>query len=221
MKNISLCITAYDKDIHLLSNLLLHLTMQTVAPTEILIYCSGVKNINTVDNIKIQNSIVPIIPIISNTRQLQSKARNVCSDYANTDLLIFFDIDDIPHPQKIEAIKAHILNYDFLVHSYKKQLDTKYFDLFNVHSIATCDNLYIDPNPNSTNIESNIKHPISHGHLAIKKHIFSNITYDENFYYYNSKGEKFCSGEDGKFCQDLIRNGYKGIFLDFPLIIYT
>jgi glycosyltransferase involved in cell wall biosynthesis len=174
MSAVSLCITSYDKDIHLLSNLLRYLTLQTVAPEEIIIYCSGINNININQYINIQNIKVPIVTVINKSRQLQSTARNTCANYANQELLTYCDVDDIPHPQKIETIKAHMLDYDFLVHSYKKQLDTKYFDLFNVHSIATCDNLYIDPNPNSTNIESNIKQPICHGHLTIKKQIFYN-----------------------------------------------
>lgn len=220
MNQISLCITSYYKDIIYLDRLWPYLESQTICPAEIILYCSGIKSIN-IPSITINKQLIQIKTIIDYEPQLQTVARNVCADHANCDTIIFFDIDDIPHPQKLEATSYHINNYDFLVHSFTKSIIKHEMLLADIPNIKTTTNLYIDPNPRSTNIESDIKRPITHGHLAIKKHVLEKVRFDTNLYYVDYNGNKFCSGEDGRFCQDLVRNGYKGIFLDFPLIIYT
>ena len=221
MSSISLCITSYYKDILYLERLWPYIESQTLCPGEIILYCSGIKYLNTPTTITINKQTIKIKTITDPQQQLQTVARNACADEAKYDTIIFFDIDDIPHPQKLEATSYHIENYDFLVHSFTKHVSKHEILLADIPNIKTTTNLYIDPNPKSTNIESDIKRPITHGHLAIKKHVLEKVRFDTHFYYTDNNGNKFCSGEDGRFCQDLVRNGYKGIFLDFPLIIYT
>ena len=170
-------------------------------------------------SLTVNNVEVPIKAIVDKQPQLQTVARNVCSRQSKNDIIIFFDVDDIPHPQKIEVTLKYIEDYDFLIHSYSKQICN--FQKIDMLNINYTDNLKIDPNPISTNIYATPNGHITHGHLTVKKHVFDKLEYDENFYYVNALGQKFCSGEDGKFCQDLIKNNFKGIFLDEPLIIYT
>ena len=219
MNKLSFCITSYYKDIHYLQSLLDKLINQKCAPHEIIIYCSGVRGIDIPSSIVINNITVPMRTIIDQSPQLQTVARNICADAAHGNIVTFFDIDDIPHPQKIEATLKYIGDYDFLVHSYKK--DKNEFDTIDVDNIKYNDKVRANPNPITTNLQVLPERPIHHGHLTVKKSLFSNIRYDENFYFTNSLGQKFCNGEDGKFCQDLVNSNYKGIFLDEPLIIYT
>ena len=219
MNRLSFCITSYYKDIHYLKSLLDKLVDQTSEPYEIIIYCSGIKGIDIDSSITINNVSVPMRTIIDQKPQLQTVARNICADAAKGDIVTFFDVDDIPHPQKIEATLKYIGDYDFLVHSYKKDRDN--FQIIDIDSIKYNNNVRANPNPITTNLQVLPERPIHHGHLTVKKSLFSNIRYDEDFYFTNASGQKFCNGEDGKFCQDLVKNNYKGIFLDEPLIIYT
>ena len=219
MKTLSFCITSYYRDINHIERLLKHLSEQTAAPDEILLYCSGIIGIHIQSSVTICNRRVPLRTIIDKTPQLQTVARNTCADMASCDILTFFDIDDIPHPQKIESILYHIKEYDFLVHSYKR--DMLDFTRFDVEKIYTTDKIRKNPSPKSTNLQVIPEKAITHGHLTLKKSIFSELRYDENFYFIDSYGQKICSGEDGRFCQRLIDEGYSGIFLDEPLIIYT
>lgn len=219
MNTLSFCITSYYRDIHHLERLFKFLSQQTNAPNEILLYCSGVMGIQVHNNITICNKQIPIRTIIDRKPQLQTVARNKCADLASCDIVSFFDVDDIPHPQKIESILYHIKNYDFLVHSYKR--DMSEFIYFDVENMTKTDQIRKNPNPKSTNLQVIPERPITHGHLTVRKNIFSRLRYDENFYFVNTFGQKVCSGEDGKFCQKLVDEGYTGIFLDEPLIIYT
>ena len=219
MKKLSFCITSYHKDIHELKRLMALLSQQTVAPYEIIVYCSGVKDLRTTSNITIAGIEVPIKVITDLSPQLQTVARNTCADLCTGDTVSFFDIDDIPHPQKIEAIQHYCTNYDFVVHSYKRDMSN--FVLFDTQNIKVTDKIRNNPSPQSTNLQVIPERPITHGHLTVDKKIFKTLRYDENFYFTMPNGEKRCSGEDGRFCQQLITQGFKGIFLDEPLIIYT
>ena len=192
---------------------------QTAAPTELIIYCSGIAGIKLEKSLTIKNISVPIKSIVDQSPQLQTVARNTCADHSGGDVITFFDVDDIPHPQKIEVTIKHIQEYDFLLHSYERQGFN--FSSIDVENIKCTDNLNIDPNPSSTNIYATPDGHITHGHITVKKKVFNQLRYDEDFYHVNAFGQKFCSGEDGKFCQDLLKHNFKGIFLDQPLIIYT
>ena len=219
MIKLSFCITSYYRDIHYVERVLNALSHQTAAPYEILIYCSGIKDIQISKDITINSKIIPIKTIIDNTPQLQTVARNTCAYHSKGDVVSFFDVDDIPHPQKIEIISAYINNYDFLVHSYKT--DNNNFSKIDLQKIKYYTNLYIDKNPKSTNLKVVPDRPIHHGHISLKKNIFNTLTYDDDFYYTKPNGQKFCPGEDGRFCQSLINHNFKGIFIDEPLILYT
>ncbi len=219
MKTVSFCITSCYKDIHHLQKLLEEIKKQTIAPNDIIIYCSGIPGIQIQSSLMVNNTEVSIKTIVDKQPQLQTVARNVCARQSKNDIIIFFDVDDIPHPQKIEATMKYIEDYDFLMHSYTQHICN--FENIDILNIKHTDDLNIDPNPASTNIYATPDGHITHGHLTVKKHVFDKLEYDENFYHVNSFGQKFCSGEDGKFCQDLIKNNFKGIFLDEPLIIYT
>lgn len=200
--NISLCITSYNKDIHLIHNLLPYIEQQTLLPSEIILFCSGIDG-----QIDLKTTL-PIKFVTQKTRCIQSQARNICSKIANQNIIIFFDIDDYPHPQKIEATYKYISDYDFLVHSYINSANV--FETIDLDTVIKYDNLTIDPQ--STNIECGQK-PIHHAHIAVKKYVFSNVKFNEDILYYRR--------EDGKFCQDLLLAGYKGIFLDYPFVLYT
>jgi len=200
--NISLCITSYFQDIKYLQRLIPYIISQTYQPDEILLFCSGIDQIPQIDNID--------LPIKYYTEQMvftPAQARNFCGTKAAGELLIFFDIDDYPHPQKIETTIKYIDSYDFLVHSY--QTNNTFFNPI-VKRIETYTNLH--PNPSCTNIYCDNK-PIHHAHIAVKKTAFNKIKYNTDKIYYKK--------EDGKFCQDLLQNDYRGIYLDYPLVSYT
>jgi len=210
MLKISLCITCCNKDVNLLDSLLNEFEKQTFAPFEIIIYCSGVKDIDIKDKISIANNDVNIFSIISKKLTIQSIARNICASVSSGDVLIFFDVDDIPHKQKIE-VTNYVLNkddIDFLLHSYS--IDNVSSNEINLENIKFKYNLTLDCN--STNIICDSL-PIHHSHIAVKKSIFKKIKFDETGSSYRK--------EDGIFCQKLIEYNYKGVYIPEKLIFYT
>jgi glycosyltransferase involved in cell wall biosynthesis len=209
--NISLCITTYDRDIKLLEPLLNKLSEQTAAPFEIIVYTSGFDGLRLSSSISICGEKVPMYSIDSSKRTMQSIARNVCASIASGDIIMFFDVDDYPHHQKVEITK-HIFNKyspDFFLHNYSESrvvLDSN----IDLSSLTVEPNLSI--NPNNTNIVC-ANHNIHHAHISVKKSIFDKVKYNESPLFYRK--------EDGKFCQDLLKNNYRGLYSPEILVEYT
>ena len=225
---LSFCITCYSGDINLLDSLIDWMPNQTSAPDEILISCSGLPEAfqYKFDHIYIQNKKVPIITINSPKVHNQACARNAGAFSSSCEYIMFFDIDDIPHPQKIEVTKKYINGYDFLVHSFfeipKKSLRENFkninFRNYKISSINYCDNL--DLNRSCSNISVMCKkytNPdgsgLHHAHATFKTSIFDNIQF-------NTKPQ-FHRFEDGIFLQQVIINKYSGIHLNASLIAYS
>lgn len=202
MPTSSLCITSYYKDIVYIDRLLSFLSKQTLKPNQIILFCSGV------NGIEIQNNKFDIEVFTQTQLATPAQARNYCANKAKEDVVIFFDIDDIPHPQKVEITMSTIKDYDFLLHSY--DINDTTFEIIDSADIITYTNLVVDAN--STNISCHDKH-IHHAHIAVKKRVLDNIRYNENIYYFKK--------EDGRFCQDLLINNYNGIYVDIPLVSYS
>lgn len=212
MLTIALCITCYDEDYQLLPNLLgLLEDHQTNSPDEIIIVSSGINNLNIPDTIIINNKEISIIVCIVSNRINQSKARNIGASITKSDYIIFFDVDDYPHKQKIQITKKIIKDTecDFFVHNYYtstedsiKIFSTENLEDFELHQIkeinSRCTNLIVKD------------YPITHGHVCVKRSIFNTIRFNE----------LMRVGEDGKFCQDLVTNGYNGIYCPIKLIQY-
>lgn len=216
MKNrTSLCITSFDKDYHLIFSLLDMITNQVDLPDEIIIYISGITHtIDLPNTIVINNISIPIHTIISSKRTIQAVARNICSSVASGDILIFFDVDDVPHPQKIQITRYLFDKYnpDFLIHNYTADNIRQYgnFISIDIDNINIKTNL--DLNPDNTNLVcENL--PIHHAHIAVKKNVFDRVKFNESMEFYRL--------EDGKFCQDLLLNKYNGIYCTSPLVRYT
>lgn len=208
MRNISLAIIAYNQDYHLIYSLLNEFSKQTMAPSEIVFYCSGIPYLTDIpENIIISNTSVPIYTIFNKKRTIQAVARNVCAKISSSDIIIFFDIDDIPHPKKLE-ITNNIFSQnkiDFLLHNYNTNINF-------TDSLDTKLSFDLKLNPSNTNLICE-NFPIHHAHIAVKKEVFTKIQFNESIEYYRK--------EDGKFCQDLLNNNYIGCYYHGALVYYS
>lgn len=204
---ISLCITCYDKDHKYLYELLPLFEQQTVLPDETLVICSGAQHLD------IQTSL-PIFNIVySHKRKNAAWARNHGAKYAIFDYIMFFDVDDIPHHQKIEVTKNFIKDNDFLLHSFIERKDRQSQKQLPIqqNQLITSNSFTLPTKKHLTNIECE-NYNIHHAHLTVKTDIVRKIGFDES----RCKARK----EDSLFCQELIKQQYKGIFIDYPLVEY-
>mgnify|MGYP003657740285 CR=1 FL=1 len=213
MKTLSLCITCCDLDFHLVDGLLTEFKKQSEAPDEIIISSSGLSETRLQKNtfININNRQVPVINENKAHREVQAKARNRGGSRSSKDLVMFFDVDDTPHPQKIEVTKQIFEEneVDALIHDY---CFVRNFTPINDFSLF----FDFEKNPTCTNVEiknENSSHKIHHSHLTCTSELFKNIKFMEDFSFYRK--------EDGKFCQDIIDSNFKLCFVDKELVYYS
>lgn len=201
---IGFCITACDKDIHLLDRCLYFINQQTHQPDEIILIVSGTKIVDTIFNIK----------ILSHDHRISSgEARNKLIQNSKSDVLCMCDIDDEIHPQKCETINQIFVdtNVAAMVHDYN--IGHTKFNFFDLEKdLKTFEIENIDPNPNSTNILCPINGDITHGHITINK----KLIVDNNLSYPDSS-----IGEDGIFCRKILAlHNSKFLFCPLKLINY-
>jgi glycosyltransferase involved in cell wall biosynthesis len=210
---ISLCITCYDGDYHLLVPLLTKFATQVVLPDEIIISSSGVKEEDLIplEVLHVNGEEVPIINHNSEERTMQSVARNAGARVSTKDVIVFFDVDDIPHPQKIEVTRD-IFNgteVQAFIHGYKSGEDKTFDD---IDEITYC--RVIAKHPENTNIitEEGVG-GIHHSHIAVRREVFDKVQFNESAEYYRL--------EDGKFCQDIVDARLSFVFSKLKLVYYN
>ena len=212
-KTLSLCITCYDGDYHLLNNLLEECKKQTVAPDELIISSSGMKEnlLLDIDSVEINGKNIPVLTTNSLDRHSEGKARNEGAKKSNMDIIQFFDVDDIPHPQRIELTKEVFNNYncDALVHSY--QTDNKKFESldFKTSNVFKC---WWKPDNGlgGGQLRANPECNIAHGPITIKKEISEKVKYQ-----YDRRAA------DCKFAGELMKKEYNVFYYDEILMNYN
>ena len=194
---LSLCITFYDQDVHFLPSLLKEFERQTVKADEIIIVGNGLR-----ENLNFDKAV------LFEDRQMQSVSRNDGINVFTGDAIMFFDVDDIPHPQKIEITKKALENnIDAFVHNYN--VNNSFFEKYN--DCGFVDGHFTN-SESCTNIVHSLNFPVHHSHIAVKRYCLEKVRFNES--------KKFYRSEDGKFCQDLISNGFDIGYSSHKLVNY-
>ena len=208
---ISFCITCYHKDYYYLSIVLEQIKELTELPDEIVIASSGLSD-NQLTHppcLEINDQKIPIIVVNTPNTQRPGWVRNTGGAVSNMDIVLFFDIDDIIHPQKLQWVRKIFNEYecDMLVHNYNlppfqpfimyEQLDR----IEKINQVAS----------NCVNLRTIHNEGITHGHVTIKRSILAHMKYNE--------GKSV--GEDGEFCQQIFHNSYNIYYCYYPLIYYN
>lgn len=206
MNTISLCITCWHKDVHFLPELLNYIKIQTVQPDEIIVVANNIQELTVPEGIKSD---------YVQERRPVSWSRNRCAELSTSDIVVFFDVDDIPHSQKLEATKQlfDTTDADCFVHGFTEFSDTKdkylNFDFCKVNELTHDGYLKI---PNGDNKD------LHHGHLAVKRDIILKNRYNEMLGFYE-RGFQYW-GEDSEICNRLFSSGYKFYYSNCKLVNY-
>jgi len=218
----SFCIITCDYHIKYLKPLLDSLPQQTEAPNEIILVSSGM-DLHSMDfvpeTIKICDKDIPVVHINSRDRFFAGRARNLAADHSSSEILIFIDGDDIPHPQKIEISKAVLTNPDIAESLGFEEVDmtchgwigNKQFKKYNnIPSGAVT--RAVRQSGQQLLIGSNNR-PLAHGPIAIKTKIMTDGIHRQN--------EKQARAQDTAFCCIGLDKGLRVAHIDLPLIYYS
>jgi len=212
MFSISFCITCWNKDLHYLNHLLDDVKKQSMQPDEIIVVGNNIQEFPKLDE-KIKSCFIK-------DRKPVSWSRNKCAQLSTKDIVIFFDVDDILHSQKIEITKKAFeqTDADCFVHGFEENVNANSYEEqtydnpeFNriVELIAPHGYLKI-PKGNNKDIH--------HGHLAAKRSVILENPYNEFLGFYELGFQYW--GEDTEICKRLFNLNYQFYYTPCKLILY-
>lgn len=182
-----------------LGDLLEKLSESTVLPDEVSI---SISSFSSTTNFKNYNFKLKI-----QTTKDQKNAcenRNIAANNLTTDIISFFDADDLPHIKRNEYIKKSFLSGSkVLVHNY--HLDKNRESGFYKNEIGDfklSPELINSVKPNlqfATNVNKHEDYAC--GHITVLKSVFEKIKYNESIGH--------LKGEDGEYTKRLVENDFK------------
>ncbi len=183
---IGVAIPCYIGHIEHLQKLLDSIAKQTRLPDKVVVSCSSTAEIPH-DFHKYDFDLQIICdPSVKNP----SQNRNIAARNLDTDIITFFDADDIMHPQRLEFIEqAFMGNADIVLHNYEtNQEETPLFESSNIsyNCLCQCASGCI------RHINWNSNDRIHHAQVSIKREIFDKVQFDE--------GPSGIGKEDCVFC---------------------
>ena len=195
----TLCITCWSEDVNMLNETLSYFKRQVEHPNEIVIVGNGLNEILVEDP--------RIITFAEPTRKSPSFNRNKGAELATGDIMIYHDVDDLPHPQKIQFIKKAFIehNVDAFVHGFLEGEMYPYrygcLEIERITKIKQDKYLHSD---------ICIDGDLHHGHLSIKRDLVNQFKYNENIYF----------GEDADFIKRVFLAGHHVAYGNHKLINY-
>jgi glycosyltransferase involved in cell wall biosynthesis len=179
MTTIGIAVPCYKNHIKYIPQLIANLQSQTRKPDQIVISCSSVDaaalaELECLPQTELDIRLIPI-----KEQKNGSSNRNIAAAHLNTDLIAFFDVDDLMHPQRIEFVLSiyEKTKFDVLYHNYIGMADefTKY---------TNCDIHILDAGTKPVK-------PAHHAHVTVRRQVFDQIKWPE--------GKLFEGAEDSAY----------------------
>lgn len=209
-EKISVIVPCYYGHFKYLAELMDALTLQTRLPDEVVISLSEVEKIPTPDLQAFESLSYPFpVKLIKHTQQLYAgENRNSACQQAIGDILVTQDADDIPHPQRLEAIEYAFSrhNIPMVLHRWIRdpnQLEGE-SDLLEPYTVSE---IPIHTCRGMSELEQ--FDFIHHGNIAIRRQVFESVKWS---------GRK--RGQDYEFVRNVLKKFRRCDFVDAVLIIY-
>lgn len=208
-KRIGVAIPCYNKHIPKLLECLASIEAQTRKPDVVAISCSSTLP-----------EEFPILPqysfgVVVSTfveRRNASQNRNTAAKRLDTEIISFFDADDLMHPQRIEALDRTFQEpCDIALHSFFAAEDVHlpypHYEVFNA------DRNTLKQGPTGCIISDSPAH-IHHGHVTVRREIFEKYPYREE--------KEYEVREDCVFCYTIFGlPAVQTAYLNYPLSKYV
>lgn len=178
---IGVVIPCYKPHINLLKRLFDSIENQTKKPDMVIVSCSSSEDSDI--PYKQEDYSFNFKIYTHKEKKITAQNKNFGARLINTDIITFFDADDIMHPQRIEIIYNGFIkntNMKLLIHSLCINLTDLNFPLYDINNI----NYHVDPfyvcNWGSLVFKNSYQYNITNGHCSIHKTIFDEIQFIES-----------------------------------------
>lgn len=204
---IGVAIPCYIGHIEQLQVLLESISNQTRVPDKVVVSCSSTVELPDLPKYDFDLTIV-----CDPTRKNTAQNRNIAAQLLDTDVITFFDADDVMHPQRIEFIEqAFWEGADIVLHNFETEHSQfTLYDSCNIsyNTLRQCESGCI------RHIIWNTHDRIHHSQVSIKRELYDIVKCDER--------EEVVTREDCIFCWSVfavpnIKNAYISNKLSFYL----
>lgn len=205
MPTIGLVIPCYKLHIGLLGRLLWSINNQTQMPDMVIVSCSSSDETDIIYDEKNYNFPLKIFTHIEKRNVAQN--RNFGSKQLNTDIITYFDADDIMHPQNIEIIHKCFTEYPntrLFLHSLRISPNNLDFPKYNLDEINfECDPFYVCQY-GAINHKYDSSMRIMNSNCAIPQKTFEEIQYIETQEGYGKEDTLYNAYLVNKYWNDVI-----------------
>ena len=171
---VGVAICCYHGHIPALSALFRSIDAQTRRPDHVVVSCSS----TSPEDIPYDTGSYSFSLQIVTCREKKNAAqnRNTAASYLQTDIVTFFDADDLMHPQRIAAIHHGFSMHDayFMVHSFQQSpVFVRYKGYsYHINQLVVC--------PYGSILVRGRGMPIANGHCSVMRRILSEFAYSES-----------------------------------------
>ena len=185
---LGLAIPCYKHHIPLLKRCLDSIEQQTRKPDEVVVSCSS----SLLSDIPEYNYSFSLVILPAEERQNAAKNRNIAAAHLTTELISFFDCDDVMHPQRLEYIYESFQksNCRIVLHSYfdGQEENEKPFELY--ESCQTVENRLRRAPSGCAILEGHSR--IHHSQGSIQRSILDQVQFKEGIEYERKEDAVFC-----------------------------
>jgi hypothetical protein len=232
---ITVCLPCDGTDISdtsLIPRVLQSIAEQSCLPSRVILAVSGVNDqqaAELLEGLPDYNESFPVQTLATEKRQNAGLNRNRCARAADTEVVSFFDVDDIMHPRRLEMLSFAFGNYHpkAVVHAYEETpkymcntrappfKSLKFGNTFQIFDGIGIYDLSMTPDADRKNsLRTPNAQGLNHaGHISVLRSVFSEV-----------QQSNLARGQDAKFARDILRHfGRKEdtmACLNVPLTLY-
>jgi glycosyltransferase involved in cell wall biosynthesis len=179
---------------------------QTVKPDKVVVVCSS----STPDDIpsSYTDYSFPVTIITREDVRNQAQNRNQGLSIIGTDIVSFFDADDLMHPQRIQYLRTYMPHTDLLVHAFA--IEEPVFRVIRRPTVYK-DRLGCAPS-GCLQVVPFRAALIHHAHATVRADVLKTFTFDEH--------PDVVRREDSLFCGGIVRSGARTLYIEEPLSWY-
>lgn len=204
---IGVAIPCYKYHIPLLKRCLDSLECQTRKPDEVVVSCSS----SLPTDIPVYSYSFPLRILTRETKHNAADNRNYAASFLTTDIVSFFDADDVMQCQRLQAI-VESFPCDIVLHSYSGSGSRAGFSFFHV-AIDRIRNELVRSPTGCALLPSNPFAPIHHAHVSVARSVLESVQFRE--------GPDGVRREDSLFCGDVLaRPDCQSVYIPNSLSLY-
>ena len=170
--DISVIMPCHYKHYHFLDKLLGYYNIQTLLPKEIIIVLSESEKINENEINKLDKNYNFQLIIIKKTGISNAgNSRYIGAIEATSSIIVFQDVDDLPHIQRLECVNYYFNKYpniNHICHSYSRRTLYGKYNINNIPIEIINYNIFNDANKME-------RYKLTNGNISIRKEVLFNV----------------------------------------------